>query len=68
MFNFNKVILVRINTKITVFIPFYDFIVKFQILDLVDLFTPYWKRDESQIDSEGLKMSIEGALIVSEWV
>ena len=68
MFNLNKVILVRINTQITVFIPFYDFIVKFQILDLVDLYTPYWKRDESQIDSEGLKMSIEGALIVSEWV
>ena len=66
MSNLNKIILVRINTKITVFIPFYDFIVKFKILDLVDLYTPNWKGDESQIDSEGLKISIEGALIASE--
>ena len=56
------------HAKIIVFMPFYDFIVKFQKLDLVDLFSPYWKRDESEIDSDGLKTSIAAPLIVSEWV
>ena len=58
VFNFNDVTQVRIYAKITVFMPFYDFIVKFQKLDLVDLSALYWKKDESQIDSDGLKMSI----------
>ena len=46
--------------------PFYDFIVKFQNLDLEDLFTPYGKRDESQIDSDGLELSIVSPYIVNK--
>ena len=48
--------------------PFYDFIVKFQKLDLVDLFTLFWKKDESQIDFDVLKTLVVTLLIVSEWV
>jgi len=48
--------------------PFYDFIVKFQKLDLVDLLTLYWKKDESQIASDGLKLSIASPFSLSEIV
>ena len=68
MFNLIKVTLVQIKAKITVVMPFYDFIVKFQNSDLVHLFTPYYKRDESQIDSDGLKLSVVCLFIVSKSV
>ena len=48
--------------------PFYDFIVKVQKLDLVDLLTLYRKRDESQIASDGLKLSIASPFSLSEIV
>ena len=46
--------------------PFYDFIVKFQNLDLEDLFPPYGKKDESQVDSDGVELSIVSPCIVNK--
>jgi len=47
---------------------FYDFIVKVQKLDMVDLFTLYWKKDESQEASDGHKLSIVSPFSLSEIV
>ena len=44
------------SVKITIVTPCYDLIVKFQKIDLTDLFGPYSKRDEPYISSNCLKM------------
>ena len=54
--NFDDIILLLKNEKITIIMPFYDFIVKFRNFDLADLFEPYRKRDEPYVSSNGLKL------------
>ena len=53
------VTLVLKSVKITIITPCYDFIVKFQKIDLTDLYGPYRKRDGPYINSYGLKMLLK---------
>ena len=52
---YNVTLLLK-SVKNTIITPCYDFIVKFQKIDLTDLFGPYRKRDEPYISSISLKM------------
>ena len=56
--NFVGITLCLRNVKITIIMPYYDFIVKVWNMDLADLFGPYRKRDEPYICSNGLELLI----------
>ena len=55
VFGFNIVSSVLPDQQIIIIMPCYDFIVKFQNLDLKGLFRPSKKRDEPDIGLNGLK-------------
>ena len=54
-----NVTLVLKSVKITIITTCYDFIVKFQKIDLTDLYGSYRKRDEPYISSNSLKMLLK---------
>ena len=58
-----NVTLVLNSVKIAIITLCYDFIVKFQKIDLTDLFGPYRKRDEPYISPYSLKMLMKPSFI-----
>ena len=63
-----NVTLVLKSVKITIITTCYDFIVKFQKIDLTDLFGPYRKKDAPYISSNGLETLIKPPFIKNNLV
>ena len=65
---FNNVTLVLKNVETSIITPCYDFIVKFQKIDLTDLFGPYRKKDAPYISSNSLETLIKPPFIKNNLV
>ena len=64
---YNVTLLLK-SVKNTIITPCYDFIVKFQKIDLTDLFGPYRKKDAPYISSNGLETLIKPPFIKNNLV